>query len=54
MQLLSVPQYAKLKGISQQAVYGRIRRGTLKTVTEKVEQVRVVVDDTEMQDVNPM
>ena len=47
MQLMSVPEYARFKGVTPQAIYGKIKRGTLKTVTEKVEELRIVVEDTE-------
>ena len=45
--LLSVNEYARRKGVSPQAVYKKIRRGTLKTVVEKVERIKIVVEDTD-------
>jgi len=47
MQLYSVAQYARMKGISTQAVYKKIHNKKLKTVIEKIDRVRVVVEDTE-------
>jgi hypothetical protein len=47
MKLLSVAQYALLKGVKPQAVYQRIKRGTLKTVIEKREVIRIPVEDVE-------
>lgn len=51
MQLLTVAQYAKLKKVSPQAVYQKIHRGKLKTVSEKVEIIRIPVEDTELESV---
>ena len=47
MKLLTVAQYARLKNVTPQAIYQRISRGTLKTVVQKVENLRIPVDDTE-------
>lgn len=52
MQLLTVAEYARHKGVSQQAVYQKIRRGKLKTVTEKVDVIRVPVEDMDLQSVH--
>jgi predicted DNA-binding protein YlxM (UPF0122 family) len=47
MKLLTVAQYARHKGVSQQAVYQKIKRNKLKTVIEKVEVMRIPVEDIE-------
>ena len=47
MRLLSVNEYAREKGITTQAVYKQIERGTIKTRKVKVERVKIVVEDTE-------
>lgn len=51
MQLLSVTQYARKMGISPQAVYQKIRRNKLKTVVQKVDVIRIVIDATELDEV---
>jgi predicted DNA-binding protein YlxM (UPF0122 family) len=47
-QYLSVPEFAKLNGISTQAVYQRIARKTLKTKKINVKQLRVVVSEDDV------
>lgn len=53
MQYLTVAAYAKLKGISRQAVYQQIQRKTLPLVTIKEEVQRIPVDDIELKSVKP-
>ena len=50
MQHLTVPQYAKHKGISHQAVYAQIKRGTLPFVRTTIskKELRIPVEDIEM------
>jgi len=48
---LTKSEYARLKGISHQAVSDRINRGTLKIVKVPVEQERIAVDDAELEKV---
>jgi len=47
MQLLSVNEYARLRGITPQAVYKKVTSGKLKTKTVKVERIRIIVEDTD-------
>ena len=45
MKLYTVTEYARHMKISPQAVYKKIGSGKLKTLIEKVDRVRIVVDD---------
>lgn len=54
MRYLTRAEYAALKGISRQAVEQRIKRGTLPTVTLKMDVERIPVEDIELEGVKPM
>lgn len=45
MKLLTVAEFAKLEGVTYQAIYDRIRRGTLKPVYVKVDEMRIAVEE---------
>lgn len=47
MHYLTISEYARLAGISRQAVQGQIERKTLKLVTRKVSVKRIPVADIE-------
>lgn len=50
---LTIAEYARLKGITPQAVQGKIKRGTLTLEPVQVTVWRVRVKKSEMKDVNP-
>jgi hypothetical protein len=50
MKFLKQAEFAKLNGISPQAVSDRIERGTLKTVKRKVDAHLIPVDDNEYEE----
>ena len=47
MQKLSVVEAAEVLGVTKEAVYNRIRRGTLKSVTEEGTKLVVLSDDAQ-------
>jgi len=47
MKLYTVLEYAEMKDISPQAVYKQIKSNKLKTVIQKVDHVRIVVEDNQ-------
>lgn len=47
MPQLTVNQYARLKGITPQAVYQQIRRGTLKVVTITKQVIRIPIEESD-------
>ena len=52
MKYLTKTEYARLKGISRQAVNDRIKRKKLHLVPVKTEVLRIPVEDTELAAVN--
>jgi hypothetical protein len=50
---LTIAQYARLKGITPQAVQGKIKRGKLKLVTVDLPAKRIFVDDMELEKIKP-
>ena len=52
MHYLTIAEYARLKGVSRQAVQDRIRRKTLPYVVTRVDIRRIPVEDTELAGVN--
>lgn len=45
--LITIREYAKRKGVSEQAVYDKIKRGTLKAFYENVRVMRLEWDEKE-------
>ena len=48
---LTKSEYARLKGVSHQAICERVKRGTLKTAKVKIEVERIPVEDAELRKV---
>ena len=51
MQYMTVPEYAELCGVTRQAIWDRIKRGTLRLVPRKRTMMLVPVPDTELKKV---